>query len=111
MQKKTEQNTYISNTPLDPSNIDSRLAEHNTAIELIKQDIRQEFLHMKESVDSLAAQFKELKEQLISGFVTKEQHANLESRVAQIENMKDWVIKIVLGSVIIALLAVIGLNK
>lgn len=111
MSKKNEQTTYISTTPVETSHLESQLAEHNTAIELIKQEIRQEFLHMKESIDSLAEQFKDMKNQLISGFVTKEEHASLRRDVDELLSLKGWAIRIVVGAIIISLLALIGVRQ
>ena len=104
--KKNTPAEYVQNTHLE-----DQLAEHNTAIELIKQELRAEFLHMKESIDMLSTQFNEFRKELINQYVTKEQFYALKKDVDQNKDTWNWIIKIVGGAIIIAMMAAIGLKQ
>lgn len=101
---------YASDTSRNPQTyMEAQLENHNISIELIKQEIKQEFAHMKEGMDNIASQISNLERKLVEGFISKEQFNNLESRVKSIENGNTWVIRLIIGAVIVALLASIGL--
>jgi hypothetical protein len=96
------------NTHEDPQAQSLALGEKNS-IEL--QLLKQSFEYMKKGIDDINTNLEDLKKELKDGFVNKDQFKSLETRVITMENGWGWVIKIIIGSVIISLLALLGLKR
>lgn len=78
------------------------LAELATASAIVARDIgymRQEMEKLITKIDALNAQF-----------VTKSEYEDIEQRLNKLESLKDWIVRLVLGAVIMGLLALLGLK-
>ena len=79
-----------------------QIAEVATASAVIARDIG----YMRNEIDKMVQKI----DQLSKTFATKESVEHLADRVNSIEIIKDWIIKIIVGSVIVGLLALLGLR-
>lgn len=80
------------------------VSEQNTSeIALIKQSLK----YMKDGIDEIKQELRDFKRELIDGFVTKEKFQALEQDVKELKSLKEWALRIVLGAVIVALLALV----
>lgn len=79
---------------------------NTTSISLIQKDIQ----YMSKGIDEIKTSMKDLKDGLMQGFVTIEQFKNLQQEVWDLQNLKDWAMKIIFGAIILAVLAVIGIG-
>lgn len=79
--------------------VSDKVENHDTSIKLIEQ-----------SLTYMTTGIAEIKESIKNGLATKKDLDTLDMRVKNIESIKDWAIKIVLGAIIVSLLAVIGLK-
>jgi len=86
--------------------LENQTEQNSTAIKLIQQDMG----YMKSGIDDIKSDIKDLKDAIEDGYTRKDEHQALENRVKSIENMKEWGIKIVIGSIILSLLTFIGLK-
>ena len=102
MPKKTTI-TESTMTAETPTAFEQETADNSTAIKLIQKDlsyISTDVSEIKKSVTDLTATISEK-------FVGQKQHLELEGRVSKIESVYDWAVRIVLGSIIAALLALV----
>jgi len=105
MIKKNLSHAY---TPDEQRNdISDEVAENNISLLLLKQNIG----FMKETIEKINDNIVELRVEMKSNFVSKEEHDHINIRVTGIENNWSWIIRVVLGSIIVSVLAVIGLKK
>lgn len=79
-----------------------KIETNSRTIALIKKDLE----YMTKGIDEI----KESINKMVNGFVTIEQYRNLEKRVAEMENLKDWAMKLVFGAIILTVLAIIGIG-
>ena len=82
------------------------ITSNTTSIKLLSQGIE----YMTKGMDELKESFKEFREEIKDGFVTKQEFENLKEDVGDLKRIKEWTIKIIVGSVILGLLALLGLN-
>lgn len=85
----------------------SQIDQNSTSIELLKKDIT----YMKTGIDDIKSSMSELRHEITDGFATKQELKSLNERVGKMENLKDWAIKIVVGSIIVGLLTIMGIQR
>lgn len=90
------------------------LNDHSQSIGLITR----EFQYMREGIEGIKKSIDSLKKEIVDGFVTKDQHKLLEKELSalkdDVKSMQDdrtWVVKIVVGAIILSLLALLGLRS
>lgn len=86
---------------------DTQERENSTSIKLLEQKLEfmQETLNgIKKSIDNFMIEVKD-------GFVTKEEFSALKKDVRDLQDIKSWGVKIVVGGVIIGLLALLGIKR
>lgn len=98
MSKKNEIPEYTSST---------QDRENATSIKLLEQG----FEYMKAALDDIKNSITTLTHKLENGFVTKEEFSSLDKRVSGLEDLKAWALKIIVGSVIMGLLALLWSQK
>lgn len=81
--------------------------ENATSIKLLEQG----FEYMKSALDDIKESITSLTAKLENGFVTKEEFKTLDKRVSGLEDLKSWGLKIVVGSIIMGLLALLWSQK
>ena len=98
MLKKNHTSDYTS---------DTQERDNSTSIKLLEQKL--EFMQqtLNEIKDSIANFMTEVKD----GFVTKEEFNSLKKDVRDLQDIKAWGVKIVIGGVIIGLLALLGIRQ
>lgn len=84
-----------------------KIAQNETAIKLISQDIA----YMKKGIDDIQESVKDLRQEIVDGFVSKNEFDGLRGRVNQLESLKEWSIRIIIGGIIISLLALLGIRS
>ena len=80
-----------------------QIADIATSNAVIARDIG----YMRQEVEKLVIKIDELSDQ----FVTKPELKNLSKRVDEIESNNTWIVRLLIGSIVSAVLAYIGLNK
>ena len=83
--------------------ITEQVDENTTSIALIKQDMQ----YMKDGIDNIIQSVKSLREDVSNGFVKKEEVDAIKTRISNLENLKEWAIRIVLGAVLLAILSLV----
>jgi hypothetical protein len=86
--------------------LEKQVEINTSSISLIQKDLS----YMTKGIDELKQMFNEFAKNLADGFVTKAEFNNLQEKVDGMVNLKDWAIKIILGAIIIALLALVGIG-
>lgn len=81
--------------------------ENATSIKLLEQG----FEYMKSALDDIKTSITNLTNKLENGFVTKEEFQVVKDDVKELQDLKGWALKIVLGSVIMGLLALLWSQK
>ena len=85
-----------------------KLGEQNAMdLKLLHQDMG----YMTQSIDELRKSVDEMKRDIKDTFVNKDQFNALKSDVDSLKNGWGWVIKIIIGTIIVSLLALVGLKK
>lgn len=87
--------------------LDTQDQENATSIKLLEQG----FEYMKSALDDIKESITLLTHKLENGFVTKEEFSSLDKRVAGLEDLKNWGMRLVIGSVIMGLLALLWSQK
>lgn len=98
MIKKNSSIEYIPNT---------QDQENATSIKLLEQG----FEYMKTALDDIKLSINSLTAKLENGFVTKEEFKVLEMKVKEHDDLKGWAMKIIIGSIIMGLLALLWSQK
>lgn len=98
MSKKNNTTEYIPNT---------QDQENATSIRLLEQG----FEYMKSALDDIKESITILTHKLENGFVTKEEFRAVKDDVKELQDLKGWALKIVVGTVIVALLALVISQK
>lgn len=86
--------------------VSSQVEDNRTSILLLKQDIG----YVKSALDEIKNDIKDIKEELPNAFATKSELVNLDKRLKDVEDLKNWFVRIVLGAIIVSILALMGLN-
>lgn len=81
--------------------------ENATSIKLLQQS----FDYMKVALDDIKKSIGELRDEVKNGFVTKEEFFSLKTEVKELQDLKGWGLRIVVGGVIMALLALVLSQK
>lgn len=111
MSKKNTTTTYISDEAL----LEGRVNDNGLAIRLMQT----EFEHMKEGIDEIKTtvkegfakvddSFRELKEEIKDGYATNEQLSGVKDDIADLQDLKKWATRLVIGSAFTTLLGIIG---
>lgn len=98
MLKKNHTSDYTS---------DTQERDNSISIQLLEQKL--EFMQqtLNEIKDSIANFMTEVKD----GFVSKEEFNSLKKDVRDLQDIKSWGVKIVIGGVITGLLALLGIRQ
>ncbi len=96
--KKKMQEQYTPNT---------QDQENATSIKLLEQG----FEYMKSALDDIKTSITLLTTKLENGFVTKEEFNVLKGEVNDLKDLKAWGVKLVVGSIIMGLLALLWSQK
>lgn len=86
---------------------DTQDRENTTSIKLLEQG----FEYMKSALDDIKESISVLTHKLENGFVTKEEFKALKEDVNELKELKGWAIKLVGGSVILGLMALLWSQK
>jgi hypothetical protein len=81
--------------------------ENATSIKLLEQG----FEYMKSALDDIKESISLLTYKLENGFVTKEEFRSVKDDVRELQELKGWALKIIVGSVIMGLLALLWSQK
>jgi hypothetical protein len=87
-------------------NLKTQTEDNSTAIKLIQKDLS----YMSSGITEIKDSIKELKDNMLNGFVSIEQFRNLQAEVRELKNLKDWAMRLVMGAIILAVLAVLGIG-
>ena len=90
----------------DHSDIKEKVEANSTAIEVFKQG----FDYMKEGIDDIKSSLKDIKNEMRTSYATKDELKTVKEDVEGLLNLKEWAMKIVVSSIIVALLAIAGLR-
>lgn len=82
---------------------DTQEQENSTSIKLLEQKLEYMQATLNEIKDSIANFMTDVK----NGFVTKEEFRSLQKEVRDLQDLKSWAFKIIIGSVIMGLLALL----
>lgn len=99
MSKKNEHTNY---TPVTQDEKEGLVV----SVELLKQDVS----YLKVGIDEIREELRQMRQDFKDWYVSRDEYASLVREVKDLKSLKDWAIKLVIGSVIIALLAIIGLR-
>lgn len=86
--------------------LEKQVEKNTVSITLMEQTLS----YMKSGIDDIKTEIASLKHDLMNGFVNKDQFTSLKNDVDDLKRMRDWAIKIIIGSIILALLSLIILK-
>lgn len=86
--------------------LEKQVSENSSSIKLLTKDIS----YMRSGIDEIKNSINSLKIDINNGFATKEELNSLKGKIKDLEDLKGWAIKIVVGGIIVSLLAIIGIK-
>lgn len=87
--------------------MEKRVGSNETDIKLLGQKVDLTVNNITKSFDALTEGISDLRHSIENGFVSKEQFERVKQDVANIQDIKAWAIKIVVGAVLVALLSLV----
>jgi hypothetical protein len=98
MSKKNDTPQYVPNTQEEQNSVSIKL-------------LSQSFEYMKTALDDIKKSIVELQHEVKNGFVSKEEFMNLKKEVQELQDLKGWALRVIIGSVIMGLLALLWSQK
>lgn len=89
------------------SEMEKRIESHETDIKLLGQKVDLTVGNISKAIDALTKGVDDLRHSIENGFVSKEQFERVKIEVANIQDIKTWAIKIVVGAVLVALISLV----
>ena len=98
MPKKNSQAKYIPDTQEEQNSVSIKL-------------LSQSFEYMKTALDDIKTSIEDLKHEVKNGFVSKDEFMHLKLEVQELQDLKAWALRIIMGSIIMGLLALLWSQK
>lgn len=91
---------------MNAKDIEKQTDSNTNSISLIQKDLS----YMADGIKDIKESVRSLTESMNNGFATKTEVRVIDKRITELEDLKGWAVKIILGAIIAGLLALLGLG-